>query len=136
MRQRHVRLPAWLDKPQIPANRWTSRADFKKNFNSPEMRELRQFLLNTVAEQTQFLVARAQGAMDKILKNLFVEAECAHIIAQISRIARGSKDLYPQIDYINFKGEGTNPVETAADKQTGKPQGRLKQNRSTLSAAR
>ena len=62
-------MPAWLDKPQIPAYPWTSREDFRQNFNSPQMQELRQFLLDTVAEQTQFMVARAQGAMDKILKN-------------------------------------------------------------------
>jgi hypothetical protein len=123
MRKQNVHLPAWLDKPQIPASPWTSKADFKKNFNSPEMRELRQFLLDTVAEQTQFLVARAQGAMNKILKNTPDSAERAHIITQFSRIARASKDLYPLIDYINFKGEGTSPTETAADKQTGKPQG-------------
>lgn len=123
MRQRNVHLPAWLDKPQIPANRWTSRADFKKNLNSPEMRELRQFLLSTVAEQTQFLVARAQGAMSKILKNTPDSAERAHIVAQFSRIVRASQDVYPLIDYINFKGEGTNPNEAAIDKQTGNRQG-------------
>jgi hypothetical protein len=123
MRKQNVHLPAWLDKPQIPANPWVSKADFKKNFNSPEMRELRKFLLDTVAEQTQFLVARAQGAMNKILKNTPDGAERAHIITQFSRVARGSRDLYPLIDYINFKGEGTSPTETALDKQTGKPQG-------------
>jgi hypothetical protein len=123
MRQRHVRLPAWLDKPQIPANPWTSKADFKKNFNSPEMKELRQFLLATVAEQTQFLVARAQGAMDKILKKTPDSTERAHIITQFARIARASQDLYPLIDYINFKGEGINPNEAAPDKATGQRQG-------------
>jgi hypothetical protein len=123
MRQRGVRLPTWLDKPQIPANPWTSRADFKKSFNSPEMRELRQFLLNTVAEQTQYMVARAQGAMGKILRITPDGAERAHILAQFSRIARASKDLYPPIDYINFKGEGTNTNEAAPDKETGQRQG-------------
>jgi hypothetical protein len=123
LRKGNVRLPAWLDKPQIPALPWTSRDDFKRNFNSPEMRELRQFLLDTVAEQTEFMVARAQSAMDKILKNTPDSAERAHIIAQFSRVVRASDDLYPLIDYINFKGEGTNPKETAVDKQTGSPQG-------------
>jgi hypothetical protein len=123
LRQGNAHLPAWLDKRQIPACPWTSRADFKKNFNSPEMKELRQFLLDTVAEQTQFLVARAQGAMNKILKNTPDGADREHIITQFSRITRASTDLYPLIDYINFKGEGTNPAETAIDKQTGSPQG-------------
>lgn len=87
------------------------------------MRQLRQFLLDTMAEQTQFLVARAQGAMDKILANTPDSGEREHIVAQYSRVVRASEDLYPLIDYINFKGEGTNPSETAVDKETGQRQG-------------
>ena len=123
LRKESVHLPSWLDKTPIPPCPWTNRTDFMKKFNSPETKQLRQFLLDTVAEQTQFLVARAQGAMDKILENTPDNAEREHIITQFSRITRASKDLYPLIDYINFKGEGTNPAETAVDKQTGNRQG-------------
>jgi len=123
LRKGKTPVPSWLDKAQIPACPWTSRADFKRNFNSPQMRQLRQFLLDTMAEQTQFLVARAQGAMDKILANTPDSAEREHIVAQYSRVVRASEDLYPLIDYINFKGEGTNPSETAVDKETGQRQG-------------
>ncbi|MGY3450104.1 hypothetical protein [Bradyrhizobium sp. USDA 4353] len=123
LRKGKTPLPAWLDKNPIPACPWTSRADFKRNFNSPQMKQLRQFLLDTMAEQTQFLVARAQGAMDKILANTPDGAEREHIVAQYSRVVRASEDLYPLIDYINFKGEGTNPSETAVDKETGQRQG-------------
>jgi hypothetical protein len=123
LRKGKTPVPAWLDKTQTPACPWTSRADFKRNFNSPQMRQLRQFLLDTMAEQAQFLVARAQGAMDKILANTPDSAEREHIVAQYSRVVRASDDLYPLIDYINFKGEGTNPSETAVDKETGQRQG-------------
>ena len=123
LRKGKTPLPAWLDKTPIPACPWTSRADFKRNFNSPQMRQLRQFLLDTMAEQTQFLVARAQGAMDKILANTPDSGEREHIVAQYSRVVRASEDLYPLIDYINFKGKGTNPSETAVDKETGQRQG-------------
>jgi hypothetical protein len=123
LRKANTRLPSWLDRTPIPSNPWTSRADFKNNFNSAEMRELRQFLLDTVPEQTQFLVVRAQGAMDKILAHTPDSAEREHIVIQFSRIARASGDLYPLIDYINFKGEGTNPAETTLDKATGRRQG-------------
>ncbi|MGJ4954824.1 hypothetical protein ACQR1H_04225 [Bradyrhizobium sp. HKCCYLRH2015] len=123
LRKGKTPLPAWLAKTPTPACPWTSRADFKRNFNSPQMRQLRQFLLDTIAEQTQFLVARAQGAMDKILANTPDSAEREHIVAQYSRVVRASNDLYPLIDYINFKGEGTNPSETAVDKETGQRQG-------------
>ncbi|NPU64869.1 hypothetical protein HL667_07690 [Bradyrhizobium sp. 83012] len=123
LRKGKTPLPAWLDKTPVPPCPWNSRAEFKKNFNSPQMRQLRQFLLDTMAEQTQFLVARAQGAMDKILANTPDGTEREHIVAQYSRVVRASDDLYPLIDYINFKGEGTNPAETAVDKETGQRQG-------------
>jgi len=123
LRQQNAHLPTWVDKMPIPPCPWTSRADFQKNFNSPQMRELRQFLLDTVAGQAQYLVVRANGAMDKILQTTPDSAERAHIITQFSRIAQASKDLYPLIDYVQFKGEGINPEETAVDKQTGNRQG-------------
>jgi len=123
MRKKNVRLPAWLDQTQIPANPWTSRAEFRKNANSPQMKELRQFLLDTVAEQTQFMVARAQGAMEKILKTTPDGTEREHIVIQFTRVIRASENFYPLIDYINFKGEGTNPNEAAMNSETGRRQG-------------
>ncbi len=123
MRKKNVHLPAWLDQAQIPANPWTSRAEFRKNSNSPQMKELRQFLLDTVAEQTQFMVARAQGAMEKILKTTPDGTEREHIVIQFTRVVSASQDFYPLIDYINFKGEGTNPNEAVMDRETGRRQG-------------
>jgi hypothetical protein len=123
LRKQNAHLPDWVDKTPIPPCPWSSRADFIKHFNSPETVQLRKFLLDTVAGQTQFLVMRAQGAMDKILDNTPEGVERQHIITQFARITHASKDLYPLIDYINFKGEGTNPAETAPDKQTGVRQG-------------
>jgi hypothetical protein len=123
MRKKNVHLPAWLDQTQIPANPWTSRAEFRRNSNSPQMKELRQFLLDTVAEQTQFMVARAQAAMEKILKTTPDSTEREHIVIQFTRVIRASEDFYPLIDYINFKGEGTNPNEAAMDRETGQRQG-------------
>jgi hypothetical protein len=123
MRRKNVHLPAWLDQAQIPANPWTSRAEFRRNVNSPQMKELRQFLLDTVPEQTQFMVARAQGAMEKILKTTPDGTERDHIVLQFTRVIRASENFYPLIDYINFKGEGTNPNEAAINRETGRRQG-------------
>jgi len=123
MRKKNVRLPAWLNQTQIPANPWTSRAEFRRNANSPQMKELRRFLLDTVEEQTQFMVARAQGAMEKILKTTPDGTEREHIVIQFTRVVRASENFYPLIDYINFKGEGTNPNEAAMNSETGRRQG-------------
>ena len=123
LRREGTHLPSWLDKTPIPPCPWMNRAEFKKEINSPAMKQLRQFLLDTVAGQTQFLVARAQRAVEKIIENTPDDAEREHIITQLSRVVQASKDLYPLIDYINFKGDGTEPAETAIDKQTGNRQG-------------
>ena len=123
MRKKNVRLPAWLNQAQIPANPWTSRAEFRRNANSPQMKELRRFLLDTVAEQTQFMMARAQGAMEKILKTTPDGREREHIVIQFTRVVRDPDNFYPLIDYINFKGEGTNPNEAAMNRETGRRQG-------------
>jgi hypothetical protein len=123
MRSKNVRLPAWLDQTQIPANPWTSRAEFKRSANSPRMNELRQLMLGTVAEQTQFMMARAQGAMEKILKTTPEGPERDHIVIQFTRVVRAGENFYPLIDYINFKGEGTNPNESAMNRETGRRQG-------------
>src|SRR5512138_1489146 len=90
MRKKNVRLPAWLDQTQIPANPWKSRAEFRKNANSPQMKELRQFMLDTVTEQTQFMMARAQGAMEKILRTTPEGPERDHIVLQFTRVVRAS----------------------------------------------
>src|SRR5258705_2834652 len=123
MRKKNVHLPAWLDQTQIPANPWTSRAEFRRNSNSPQMKELRQFLLDTVTDQTQFMMARAQGAMEKILKTTPDGTEREHIVIQFTRVIRASENFYPLIDYINFTAEGTNPNEAAMDRETGRRQG-------------
>ncbi|HLJ18760.1 MAG TPA: hypothetical protein VKU84_01100, partial [Stellaceae bacterium] len=49
--------------------------------------------------------------------------EREHIVIQFTRVIRASEDFYPLIDYINFKGEGTNPDEAAVDRETGRRQG-------------
>jgi len=109
MRKKNVHLPAWLDQTQIPANPWTSRAEFRKNSNSPQMKELRQFLLDTVAEQTQFMVARAQGAMEKILKTTPDGTEREHIVIQFTRVIRASEDFLSADRLHQLQGRGHQP---------------------------
>jgi hypothetical protein len=119
LRAENARLPSWIDKEPIPPCPWISKTDFTKGFNSPEMKQLRRFLLDTVTGQTEFLVRLAQDAINKIIESTSQSADREHIITQLYRIVQASEDLYPLIDYINFKGEGTNPAETAVDKETG-----------------
>ena len=41
---------------------WNSRAEFQQAIDSPKMKQLRQFLVDTIDLQAQFLIARLQEA--------------------------------------------------------------------------
>lgn len=115
--------PAWLDTDVTPPCPWTSREDFKRNFNSDKMTGLRKFLLATVGLQTSYLAQRMQAALPKMLATLPEPAVQDHVRQQFHRVAAASPDLYPLVDYVNFKGEGINPAETSLDRDTGKAEG-------------
>ena len=102
-REHRVAIPAWLD--QAPACPWNSRAEFSSAQNSPQMRELRQFLSRTIDVQAQFMVTRLQRSLAKMLDEA-APAERANIERQFGRVASTPHGCYALVDYVNFKGEG------------------------------
>ena len=102
-REHRVANPAWLD--QAPACPWNSRAEFSSAQNSPQMRELRQFLSRTIDVQAQFMVTRLQRSLAKMLDEA-APAERANIERQFGRVASTPHGCYALVDYVNFKGEG------------------------------
>lgn len=122
-RRHNVALPDWLDKTPVPPCPWKTRADFLAARSSPQVVKLRKLLHDTKGVQIQYLLERARGALDAILAKTPDESQRRHIELQFSRLVTASKDLYPLIDYINFKGEGINPDETTFDKETGRNEG-------------
>ena len=102
-RERHAAIPAWLN--QSAACPWNSRAEFSSAQNSPQMRELRQFLSRTIDLQAQFLVARLQQSLAKMLDEAAL-ADRANIERQFGRVASTPHGCYALVDYVNFKGEG------------------------------
>ncbi len=123
MRERGAKLPPWLDKPTIPPCPWPSKVEFQRQFNSPQLTGLRRFLADTIPLQTQFLLVRAEAAIPRMLASLPTAAERRHLLAQLHRVVRSSPDLYPLIDYVNFKGEGISEKETTFDPSTGRREG-------------
>ena len=101
--ERHVTVPVWLN--QATACPWNSRAEFSRAQNSAQMRELRQFLANTVDLQAQFLVSRLQQSLAKMLDEAAPGAR-ANVERQFSRAASTPHGCYALVDYVNFKGEG------------------------------
>ena len=102
-RERGVAIPAWLN--QSSACPWNSRAEFSGAQNSERMRELRQFLSRTIDLQAQFMVARLQQSLAKMLDEA-APVDRANVERQFARVASTPHGCYALVDYVNFKGEG------------------------------
>ena len=120
LRANGAKPPAWLDTDPVPPCPWATKAAFDKAFQSPKMKALREFLLDTMDLQAEFLVLRLQKALPKLKANA---DDPAHIERQFNRVVAASPDLYPLIDYVNFKGEGTRDSETFRNSKTGALEG-------------
>jgi len=95
-------VPAWL-KGDAP---WRSKEQMQE---SQKGKELKKLLLETMDLQASFMAERLQKVLPK----------GAHIKKQFQRVAQSKQGYYLLIDYLNFKGEGTNPKERYAGKGWG-----------------
>jgi hypothetical protein len=101
-------IPAWVLKtPHCP---WTSRVSFNADKNGARLTSLRNFLANNIELQTDFILAKSQAALGKILV-VATPAQRETIRQNYAKVASTSNGAYALIDYVNFKGEGINPKE-------------------------
>ena len=106
----NIEPPSWIANLPNKDSPWNSRQEFINDLNSKRMIKLRQFLIDTIPVQTSFLVNRFQISLDNLLEYSPKELH-VHIKTQFFRVANSPMGMYPLIDYVNFKGEGTNPSE-------------------------
>jgi hypothetical protein len=97
---------------------WKSRTEFLAAQQTPQMKQLRQFLVDTVDLQTQFLIDRLQNALPKMLDET-APANRTHVQQQFQRLAGSPKGCYALVDYVNFKGEGVLHTERYHDQGWG-----------------
>ncbi len=102
------KLPGWLS-PSADCP-WNSRAEFRADAGSARMKELRALLADTVPLQSQFLAHRMESALPKLLEAA-PAGKREQVKEQFERLAATGKGTFALIDYVNFKGEGTNPAE-------------------------
>ena len=102
---RGAKLPKLLSGGAEQPCPWNSRAEFLRAHQTAEMNQLRQFLAGTVDLQTEFLIARLQSALPKML-NEAAPSDRANVQQQFERMASTSQGCYALVDYVNFKGEG------------------------------
>jgi hypothetical protein len=84
---------------------WSSRTAFLRAENTPEMNQLRRFLADTIDLQAEFLVARLEAALPKMLAET-APADRTNVQQQFERLMKTPQGRYALIDYVNFKGEG------------------------------
>jgi len=103
---RGAKLPALLlGVGRLQPCPWNSRTEFQKAQNSAEMNQLRRFLADTIDLQAEFLVARLQAALPKMLAES-APADRNNVQQQFERLTKTPQGCYALIDYVNFKGEG------------------------------
>lgn len=113
---RGAKLPAVLEpRGSCP---WNSRAEFNGASQTVQMKELRQFLANTVDLQAEFLVERLQKALPQMLGET-TPARRAQVRQQFERVANSPAGCYALVDYVNFKGEGVLATERYAGQGWG-----------------
>jgi hypothetical protein len=103
-----AKLPQFLLPGHDTFCPWNSRAEFQQAINSPKMKQLRQFLVDTVDLQAQFLIVRLQDALPKMMAET---ADGENVQRQFGRVATSAQGCYALVDYVNFKGEGTLATE-------------------------
>jgi hypothetical protein len=103
--KRGAKLPALLLGAGEKPCPWNSRLEFLRAQHSAEMNQLRRFLVDTIDLQTEFLIARLESALPKMLTET-APSDRANVEEQFQRLAKTPRGCYALVDYVNFKGEG------------------------------
>ena len=74
------------------------------------MIELRQFLHRTIPLQTLFILTRLEQALPKMLTQVPINKQ-KKITVNFYNLLKSPEGKYALMDYVNFKGEGTNKKE-------------------------
>jgi hypothetical protein len=99
-----AKLPDFLLKHPLHCL-WNSRSEFQSAQQSPTMKQLRQFLADTVDLQSQFLVDRLTRSLPKMLDEAPPMAR-DKVRTNFESVSQSSQGCYALVDYVNFKGEG------------------------------
>jgi hypothetical protein len=103
--KRGAKLPTLLLGAGEKPCPWNSRTEFLRAQHSTEMNQLRRFLADTIDLQAEFLMARLESALPKMLAEA-TPSDRANIQEQFERLTKTPQGCYALIDYVNFKGEG------------------------------
>ena len=103
---RGLPTPAWA-RGACP---WPTKAAFEADKNGERLQELRALLSRTVRQQTEFIMARMETALPKMLAEVPAR-ERAWVKSAFQSLIQTPEGTFCLIDYVNFKGEGTSAKE-------------------------
>ncbi len=106
-----VSVPAFFRGPAP----WSTRAAFLAD-KSGRAAAMRRWLAAHVDVQSQFLAARSRASLGKMLR---AARNPQGVRANFDALSRTAQGLYCLVDYVNFKGEGTEPRERYAGQGWG-----------------
>jgi hypothetical protein len=106
---RGAKLPEFLRAGHAQYCPWNSRGEFIAAQQSPQVKQLRGFLADTVDLQAEFLVKRLEDSLPKMAAEAGGDRD--KIQRQFDRVGSTAQGCYALVDYVNFKGEGVLPTE-------------------------
>lgn len=106
-RKNGVSMPTVAYEPHSP---WKTKSEFERDFKGARMTALRNWLAGNVGLQTDYIIARSRAALPKILAAA-PASEKNRIAANYQKVASTPQGTYALIDYVNFKGDGTQVTE-------------------------
>jgi len=111
MASRNAKIPEWLETEHVNSP-WESRYEFYSDFNSPKMKELREFLAEHRSLQVDFIIQRLILSLNTIISD-FPEKDRAKIRNIIQSLINSHQPYgsYAVIDYAHFKGTGLKLTE-------------------------
>lgn len=112
LKSRGVAMPDWT-QGLCP---WAGKAAFDADQNGARQKQLRTLLSQTVPLQTEFILARLERSLPKMLAETRLKKQVQSNFAALSKTPEGAFCL---IDYVNFKGEGTAKTERYNDQGWG-----------------
>lgn len=105
-----VPVPQWLSNRPTTTAPWANKAAFERASNDPEMQQLRTFLQQTMNIQANYMSERLTRALPTMLAQVAPQ-DRDRIVSNYQAIEKTQRGLYPLLDYVNFKGEGTSLTE-------------------------
>ena len=108
LKSKNVKLPKIMAENKYSP--WKDRQELinLKTKKNPDIEELTNFLYDNKDLQIMFIFKKLEASLEKMLA---VSNDRENVRKQFYRVASSPNSLYPLIDYVNFKGEGTNPKE-------------------------